>query len=284
VRKDVARNLMKLPKHQAFVRQFCPAGKPADAAMPGPAPAASPVPSGVSLRLNPEPKIQTPALSNGQVAYVIDDFLAYPDETASLMAGMAPHFQRPAHHPYPGPLLALPDALQAELDAYFQQHLRPLLGTGQPLGMEARFSRVTQDGSTLDPRQRICHRDDSGLLPDQGISALVHYLFRDEQLGGTVFFRPLMSEAQTHQFRCDANALDGASFEAKYGLRAGYMTQSNRYFEVVGRVAARWNRAVFYDGTIFHSGDIQNFSAERFHAGTGRLTLNAFFKSKKLTT
>ncbi len=59
------------------------------------------------------------------------------------------------------------------------------------------------------------------------------------------------------------------------------MTQSNRYFEVIGRIQAKWNRAAFYDGSIFHSGDIQSSSAG-YQAGTGRLTANAFFKSLNL--
>ena len=39
---------------------------------------------------------------------------------------------------------------------------------------------------------------------------------------------------------------------------------------------------VFYDGSIFHSGDIQWASSADYRAGLGRLTVNAFFKSRKL--
>jgi hypothetical protein len=59
------------------------------------------------------------------------------------------------------------------------------------------------------------------------------------------------------------------------------MTESNRYFEVIGRVPAKWNRALFYDGGIFHSGDIDGSSATGYHSGIGRLTINAFFKSRR---
>jgi Family of unknown function (DUF6445) len=131
--------------------------------------------------------------------------------------------------------------------------------------------------------QRICHTDDSNIEAGEAISALVHYLFSDPQLGGTVFFRSLMSPQDTQSFLRDATSLDGAAFGAKYGIPAGYMTQSNRYFEVIGRVPARWNRAVFYDGSIFHSGDIQWSSAAAYQSGNGRLTVNAFFKSQSLS-
>ena len=277
VRKEVARTLMKLPKHAAFLAQFCPADKPMDAAMPMGIPKSPPA---LALRLNPEPKIETVRLSDGLTVFVIDDFLANPDEVVGQLEAATPHFKSQPGHPYPGPQLPLPEAASTELDAYFQRHCRALLGIGQPAGMYARFSRVTQDAATLDPRQRICHRDDSGLEPGQGIGALVHYLFRDEQLGGTVFFRPLMPEAETRQFRNDANTLDGAAFEARYGIAPGYMTQSNRYFEVIGRVPARWNRAVVYNGSIFHSGDIRWSQTAGYASGMGRLTLNAFFKAR----
>jgi hypothetical protein len=51
---------------------------------------------------------------------------------------------------------------------------------------------------------------------------------------------------------------------------------------VIRRVPARWNRAVFHDGSIFHSGDIQRSAPEKYLVGAGRLTLNAFFESEKL--
>jgi tryptophan halogenase len=114
------------------------------------------------------------------------------------------------------------------------------------------------------------------------MSACVHYLFKDEQLGGTVFFRSLMSEADTAQFRRDANTLDASAFGDKYGIPPGYMTESNRYFEVIGRVPAKWNRAIFYDGGIFHSGDIRWVAGKAgYLAGPGRLTINGFFKSRR---
>ncbi len=281
VRKDVARTLMKLPKHQAFVNQFCPANKPVDAPMPSATPAAKPAAAAIPLRFNPEPRIETLTLTGGAKVFVVDDFLLNPDEAAAALQAAAAQFRPQPGHPYPGPQLPLADEPAAELDAWFQRHCRALLGAGEPVGMIARFTRVTQDPATLDPRQRICHRDDSGLEPGHGVSALVHYLFRDESLGGTVFFRPLMPEAETAQFRHDANLLDGAAFEARWGIPPGYMTGSNRYFELIGRVPAKWNRAIFYDGGIFHSGDIgwANGGAG-YAAGMGRLTLNGFFKAR----
>ncbi|MBW8893352.1 MAG: tryptophan 7-halogenase, partial [Burkholderiales bacterium] len=274
IRKDVARTLMKLPKHQQFIDQFCPAPK-LDA------PTAQPMVMGPALHINPHARLGVVPLAGGAKVYVVDDFVQDPVGLVALAQAAAGQFQTLAGHPYPGPQLALPDSMAVELDGFFRQHLRLPLQVGAPLAMLGRFSRVLQDPATLDARQRICHRDDSGLDPGDMMSACVHYLFQDPQLGGTVFFRSLMSDADTAQFRRDANTLDASAFGDKYGLPPGYMTESNRYFEVIGRVPAKWNRAIFYDGAIFHSGDIPWASPAAYREGPGRLTINAFFKSRR---
>ncbi len=283
IRKDAARSFIKLPKHHDFVTQFCGASQPLENGTPLGANAALQPSQPLAMApvlFSPNPTVQTLTLSNGQVVYVIDDFVQDPEALARTALALSAEFRVPEGHPYPGPQLTLPKELSVQLDAYFQEHLKPRLQAGPALGMYGRFSRVTQDSTTLSAVQRICHTDDSQIEPGQIISALVHYLFHDAELGGTVFFRPLMSTEETQQFLHDATRLNDAAFEDKYGIAAGYMTQSNRYFEVVGRVPAKWNRAVFYDGGIFHSGDIRwSSSSAGYQAGLGRLTVNAFFKS-----
>ncbi len=270
IRKDVARTLMKLPTHQQFIDRFCPAPH---ASVQGGAP---------RLHLNPDARVEVMTLADGARVFIVDDFAQDPDALVALLQSDQQRFKPVPGHPYPGPQLGLPDSMLAELDAFFRQRLGGALQLGAPLGAMARFSRVVQDPATLDARQRLCHRDDSGMAADETVAAAVHYLFKDEQLGGTVFFRSLMSEADTARLRHDADVLDASAFGDKYGLAPGYMTESNRYFEVIGRVPARWNRAIFYDGGIFHSGDIRWAAARAgYLADPGRLTLNAFFKSRK---
>ena len=46
---------------------------------------------------------------------------------------------------------------------------------------------------------------------------------------------------------------------------------------VIGRVAARWNRMIFYDGRLFHSSDITDPAKLNDPMGMGRLTVNGFF-------
>ncbi|MBL8275609.1 MAG: tryptophan 7-halogenase [Pelomonas sp.] len=269
IRKDVARTMMKLPKHQQFISGFCPAPRP-ESAVEGPA-----------LRIKPSAALDVVTLDDGSKVFVVDDFVEDPESLVALAESMAEQFERPPNHPYPGPQLQLPAGMGAELNAFFSQQIRARLGAGDVLDMMARFSRVTQDPATLDARQRICHRDNSGVHPDAMVCASVHYLFRDSALGGTVFFRSLMSDADTRTFMWDANSLSAAAFSDKYGIPAGYMTEGNRYFEVIGRLPAKWNRAVFYDGGVFHSGDISWAPGAGYLNGLGRLTINAFFKSRR---
>jgi len=273
IRKEVARKLIKLPRHQQFLSEFCPAPRPGQAA-PLP-PATQP------LRINPDARLQTLVLADGSTVYVVDDFVQDPQALVDMAQSLAGQFQAPPGHPYPGPQLDLPGPMAAELDAWFRGQLGPRLRAGVPTGMYARFSRVTREAAALDGRQRICHRDDSRIEPGEMISACVHYLFHDEALGGTVFFRSKMSEADTQRFMHDAGTLDADAFGSRYDIAPGYMTESNRHFEVIGRVPAKWNRAIFYDGGIFHSGDIRGPSPAAYRESPGRLTINGFFKSRK---
>jgi hypothetical protein len=106
---------------------------------------------------------------------------------------------------------------------------------------------------------------------------MVAYLFQDPALGGTSFYRSLQSEADTDRMIEDAGRMSGTEFSARYGLEPAYLSGSNRYFERVARIPAAWNRMLFYNGDLFHSGDVT--APERLSGDprTGRLTLNGFF-------
>ena len=288
IRKDVARKLMQLPRHQAFIDAYCKAGPPPDTsgmgAGSGAAPGGPAAPAAVTapaLLLNPRPVLEVVQLPGGMPVIVVDGFARDPQALRALAQELAPRFQQPAGHPYPGPQAPLPGRLLEEVDGFFQHHVAARLGAGAALGMMARFARVLQDPATLDPRQRLCHRDDSDLAEDEAMFAMVHYLFDDERLGGTVFFRPRQDAEATRTLLHDSRTLDGPAFEARHGIAPGYMTQSNAHFERIGCIPARLNRAVFYDGSIFHTGDIDPGLGSAYRSGAGRLTVNAFFKTRR---
>ena len=107
------------------------------------------------------------------------------------------------------------------------------------------------------------------------------YLFEDERLGGTNFFTPTSSLAETEVLVHDSSTLSNEAFTQKTGIPRGYCVDSNAYFERVGTVPAKWNRMIFYDGGIFHSGNIRDFKKLSSNPANGRLTLNGFFTCAK---
>jgi Family of unknown function (DUF6445) len=229
-----------------------------------------------NIIFNPNPQIQSVRFPNGQACFIIDNALANPDAFVDLARAKSDEFQTAPFNAYPG--VQLPMAADiTRLDEYFNLHIRSLVNARRTVRMHNRLAMVTLPPDQLQPRQSIPHRDSAGLEPGQCIAASVLYLFRDENLGGTSFFMPRKSAHETSLLVHDSGTIDSVAFAQKYGIKPGYCNESNQYFEKIYTVPARWNRMVFYDGSIFHSGDIPH--PERLVADplAGRLTLNGFF-------
>jgi hypothetical protein len=146
------------------------------------------------------------------------------------------------------------------------------------LSTTVRLSLVTHSPQELRPVQWQCHRDRLGSAPQNlRLGAMVAYLFRDRELGGTSFYRSLLSETDTERMIQDAGHMSATEFGARYGLEAGYLQGSNRYFERLAQVSAAWNRMLFYNGDLFHCGDITAPARLSADPRSGRLTLNGFF-------
>jgi hypothetical protein len=140
---------------------------------------------------------------------------------------------------------------------------------------------VTLQPEQLSGMQRICHVDPN---PDPGRAkyAALIYLFDDERLGGTSFYR-WRNEALVWQgvtlLRSDADK--GGEFLRQHfsAFREPprYMSASNDVAELLYTVAARFNRFVFYSGDVPHSGTITAPELLSDDPKKGRLTLNLFF-------
>lgn len=230
---------------------------------------------------NPNPRIQVLPITPRNACYVIDDALREPQRWVEYAAAHAAQFVESPRNAYPGPELRMPDAISAQLDAYFAAHVRGRLGARRTLRMYSRLALATRAPETLHPRQWLCHIDRLEAEPGQSIAASVLYLFGDAALGGTSFYLPKRPLAQIAQLVQDSGAMDAAAFSAKYRLQPGYMAASNDWFHQVLTVPARWNRLIFYPGTVFHSGQMP--APERLSADprTGRLTLNGFFVCRR---
>jgi Family of unknown function (DUF6445) len=232
--------------------------------------------SDTSITFNPDPQIQGIRFPNGQACFIIDNALVNPEVLVQLAKDKAGEFQTASFNAYPG--VQLPMAADiTRLDEFFTLYIRNLVNARRTVRMHNRLAMVTMPPEQLQPRQWMPHRDSAGLDPGQCIAASVLYLFHDESLGGTSFFMSKKSAAETSLLVHDSGTIGRDAFAQKYDITPGYCIESNDYFEKLYTVPAKWNRMVFYDGSIFHSGDIPHPEKMNADPLTGRLTLNGFF-------
>jgi Family of unknown function (DUF6445) len=228
---------------------------------------------------NPQPRISLQGTGNGGVCVVVDEALANPQGLREWAAQQA--YSPPAGYPYPGHVCELPADMSARVCDHFIQHVRSHLGVRRALGIALRLSVIDTPPQELAPLQWMCHRD---RLVEQGsdilFAASVLYLFEDATLGGTSFYAPRHSVAATEALVADSQSLNAHEFGARYGLQAGYMAGSNAYFERTAQLPAAWNRLIFYDGSLFHSADVDPTRLHK-HPLQGRLTLNSFITCRR---
>lgn len=238
-------------------------------------------PTPPAFRFNPRPMIERVDLVPGQACFVVDDALLEPERLVEFAVSHADDFQRVDFNAYPGVLLPAPNALLQALHDFFVEHMRRTFDARRVLRMHGRFALVTLPPHELRPYQTICHVDRLETGPGESIQASVLYLFDDSSLGGTSFYVPARPLADMEQMLADANTLAAEEFSERHGIARAYMCDSNEYFRRVGSVAAKWNRLIFYDGAMLHSGDIR--APERIcnDPRRGRLTLNGFFTSRR---
>lgn len=227
---------------------------------------------------NPAAKLQVLPIAPGRPCVVVDDALANPE---GLRAWAATQTFQPPAYPYPGLVCDMPGDMNARVADFFSQRVRAHLGVRRALDLSLRLSVISTPPEQLAPVQWQCHRD--RLADDRGdllFAAAVLYLFHDAGLGGTAFYEPRQSIAATEQLVADSQQLDTHGFSRRYGLQPSYMADSNAYFERTARVPAAWNRLIFYDGSAFHSAEVDpaRLSTSPLQ---GRLTLNSFITCKR---
>lgn len=117
------------------------------------------------------------------------DILEDPQEWVDTASRHRDRFE-PSSFAYPGLELALSSRVLSLFAEFFAAHARKRLGGRRTLGVTARYSIATLQPHELLARQWLCHRDSAGMPADLCMAASVLYLFRDEALGGTSFYRP----------------------------------------------------------------------------------------------
>lgn len=227
--------------------------------------------------LNPRPRVSVVPIFDGHQCVIVDDFLLDPTELIDHAASQHAQFKDDPRNAYPGPELPLGGAIGARLRDAFLQHARSPLKARRVERMMSRLSLVTRRPDEVVPAQRLPHRDVDGLPNGEGAAAMVLYLFHDERLGGTSFFKPTVPVDEIMALLAELRRRELAGEAAPADIPATFAIASNSYFDKVLTVAPRYNRAIFYSGRLFHSGDLHAPELMVDDPRTGRLTVNAFF-------
>jgi hypothetical protein len=230
---------------------------------------------------NARARIERVPLAPGRHAWVVDDALTDPGALRQRAIEGRACFAAAPFNAYPGLEWRMGEEVDGPLSTFFAQHLRGPMGGRRTLSMYSRLSIATLQPRELRPLQRLCHRDRLGTGPGELVAACTLYLFDDEALGGTSFYAPRRPLAEIEERFRHWNTLSNEAFTAEIGVEPGYLTHGNAWFERLGYVPARFNRAVFYDGSDFHSSHITEPARLSSDPARGRLTLNGFFVCRR---
>lgn len=233
---------------------------------------------------NPRPQVRAVQLAPGRTAWVVDDALLDPHALRERAVRERERFAAAPWNAYPGLEWRMGPDVSEPLAEWFLLHLRQRMGARRTRQMYSRLSIATLQPPQLSPLQQLCHRDRMGAGPDEMVAACTLYLFDDPALGGTGFYAPRRPLPEIEADIRRWSAMDAADFNAGTGSAPAYLTGSNAHFELLGTVEAAFNRAVFYDGSGFHSSHITQPGKLSADPARGRLTLNGFFVCRKAAT
>jgi uncharacterized protein DUF6445 len=235
------------------------------------------------IQINPEASLRREQISENGFCIVVDDFLKDPD----MLVEFASQHPRDFSHPnigYPGVQLRVNDDAMKDIFRFVRSRMSKLYGFMRSrLGIRSLLSMVTLPPDELHFMQRICHIDPN---PDPGRAkyAALLYLFNDERLGGTSFYRWRNEELvwkAVDLLRRDAGKGEELLKQHFKTFREPprYMTESNEIAELLYTVPPRFNRFVFYSGDVPHTGAITAPELLSADPRKGRLTLNLFFSA-----
>ncbi len=233
------------------------------------------------LRVNSVAALRRERISATEFCIVVDDFLAEPNALVDYAARHRSEFSHP-NIGYPGVQIRVNDDAMVEIFRFVRSRMSKEFGflRGR-IGIRSLLSMVTLPADRLSFMQRICHVDPNAEAGRAKYAALL-YLFHDERLGGTSFYR----------WKDEQTVWQGVALLRK-DVRQGeeflqthfetfrepprYMTDSNDVAELLYTVPPRFNRFVFYAGHLPHSGAVAAPEQLSEDPSKGRLTLNLFF-------
>jgi hypothetical protein len=167
---------------------------------------------------NPNSRVDSLALADGSLCYVVDDLLLEPQAAVRYAADRREQFQPGEPGGYPGITLALPAQMGPAILNFFAVHMQPRFKAGALMHGMCRFSMVTFAPSELQPTQMLCHRDEPVGSLHHAVIGAVLYLFEDKGLGGTSFNRPARPRDEIDRLFGDSKTMLAADFARSYGL------------------------------------------------------------------
>ncbi|WP_373988958.1 DUF6445 family protein [Duganella sp. BuS-21] len=230
---------------------------------------------------NPRAKISVVPLYGEEKLVIVDDLLLEPYKMVELASCSRAEFTDADHNYFPGPELNLAPEMTQAFDQFVVEHVRKPLGARRTNMLATRLALATLQPPQLQNLQRVCHRDTVPQPNREGTGAMVLYLFEDQRLGGTGFFRQTCSEDEFTHMVLQSGVIDRQAFSELTGAGEGYAVASDRYFDKIYTAQPAFNRAIFYHGTVLHSADIHSPALLRDDVRTGRLTVNAFFNLRR---
>lgn len=232
------------------------------------------------IQINQNPNIRVNQLADGYACVVIDGFLRNPEKIVDFARDHASDFSIPERS-YPGLVLDLEAEPMTDIYRFIRSTMTKYFAFFRGgMRLSTLLSMTTLMPEELSNLQRLCHSDPRD-RPDRANFAALLYLFRDEQLGGTGFYRwteKKLIERATAIEQEDPNAALTFLKEhfQTYNDAPCYMTESNEIAELIGVIPARFNRLIFYSGDLPHSAYISEPDRLSKDISKGRLTLNCF--------
>lgn len=239
-----------------------------------------------TIEINPDPEIQVHQVSGEDCCVIVDDFLRDPDAVVDFACANAEKFELQSIG-YPGVLCDVDRGAMSEVQRFIRKHMsRQFSFLKGNIRTTTYLSMATRQPDELAPLQRLCHSDPRERIERRNYAGLV-YLFEDETLGGTGFYRwkeqKRIEEATALEIETPGSSLPFLQehFEM-YRKPPQYMCGSNEAAELLLDVPARFNRFVFYSGDIPHSAHIPQPELLSADFSSGRLTLNCFASVRHL--
>ena len=197
---------------------------------------------------------------------VLDNVFSNPDEIRAYAISNESKFQPPKKGSYPG--LVLPTKiLDLAFQALYQTHIAPVFLTVSAVISTHRFGVTCIPENRLSKAQSEPHRDRTEHSIIYYLAA-VTYLFDQSELGGTAFYSELSASDEKKQ----AN-----------NRQPEYVTSTNERFVLDGVSSAKYNRMVIFEASKLHSGYLMHPKLLSSRIKSGRLTLNSFFSSLRIT-